>query len=67
MQILTAAGWRDRNGNGTVDKNGVEAEFTLPVHPRTQWQLQVVRGRKSLSAAWRAGLSPDAEMPVVFL
>jgi peptide/nickel transport system substrate-binding protein len=29
VQILTAAGWRDRNGNGTVDKNGVEAEFTL--------------------------------------
>lgn len=27
--ILAAAGWKDRNGNGTVDKDGVEAQFTL--------------------------------------
>lgn len=28
-QILAASGWRDNNGNGTVDKQGTEAEFTL--------------------------------------
>ncbi|MEM8830878.1 MAG: ABC transporter substrate-binding protein [Cyanobacteria bacterium P01_G01_bin.19] len=28
-QILAEAGWLDSNGNGTVDKQGTEAEFTL--------------------------------------
>jgi peptide/nickel transport system substrate-binding protein len=28
-QILAETGWRDSNGNGTVDKQGTEAEFTL--------------------------------------
>lgn len=28
-QILAEAGWQDSNGNGTVDKQGTEAEFTL--------------------------------------
>ena len=28
-QILAAAGWRDSNGNGTVEKLGGKAEFTL--------------------------------------
>ncbi|MEK5061176.1 ABC transporter substrate-binding protein [Paenibacillus shunpengii] len=27
--ILAEGGWEDSNGDGTVDKNGIEAEFTL--------------------------------------
>lgn len=29
QQILAEAGWRDTNGNGTIDKQGKEAEFNL--------------------------------------
>lgn len=28
-KILEAGGWKDTNGNGTIDKNGTEARFTL--------------------------------------
>lgn len=27
--MLEEAGWKDTNNNGTIDKNGVEAEFDL--------------------------------------
>ncbi len=44
--ILESEGWIDRNGNGTVDKNGVEFSFTLFIpgnNPRRQYTANIIK------------------------
>ena len=41
-KILADAGWRDTNGNGIVDKNGVEAEFTVTGRSNDQARYNTV-------------------------
>ncbi len=44
--ILEREGWIDRNGNGTIDKNGVEFAFTLFIpgnNPRRQYTANIIK------------------------
>lgn len=41
-RILEEAGWKDTNGNGIVDKNGVEAEFTVTGRSNDQARYNTV-------------------------
>ncbi len=44
--ILEREGWIDRNGNGIIDKNGVEFSFTLFIpgnNPRRQYTANIIK------------------------
>ncbi len=45
-EILQSEGWTDRNGNGTIDKNGTEFSFVLNIpgnNPRRKYTANIIK------------------------